>query len=152
MLSRIAARSRATSSRTNSGEIAVAASVGVVSVKGDDCGAASRAGPASSRVLVAGSNVSTPANEAAAITALMNFNMRHPFVSHTNWFQYSVAAPNTVLRQISTCGHFARSQCVVASGGEPFARLAAALFADGCELIFDRTTASSRRQSRVSAG
>src|SRR5262245_15094085 len=74
---------------------------------GVDCGAASRAGPASSRVLVAGSNVSTPANEAAAITALMNFNMRHPFVSHTNWFQYSVAAPNTVWRQISTCGHFA---------------------------------------------
>jgi hypothetical protein len=32
-------------------------------------------------VLVADSNVSTPANAAAAITALMNFNITAPFVS-----------------------------------------------------------------------
>ena len=78
MLFRITARSRATSSRTNSGEIAAAASAGAVGVTGVDCGAASRAGLASSRVLVADSNVSTPANAAAAITALMNFNITAP--------------------------------------------------------------------------
>jgi hypothetical protein len=46
-------------------------------VIGDDCGAVSRA-LASSRVLVADTNVSTPANAAAAITALMNFNITAP--------------------------------------------------------------------------
>src|SRR5262245_60937094 len=45
---------------------------------GVNCGAASRAGLASSRVLVADSDVSTPANAAAAITALMNFNITAP--------------------------------------------------------------------------
>ena len=60
---------------------AAAASADAVGVTGVDCGAASRAGVASSRVLVADSNVSTPANAAAAITALMNFNITAPFVS-----------------------------------------------------------------------
>ena len=45
---------------------------------GVDFGAASRAGPASSRVLVADSKDSTPANAAAAITALMNFSITAP--------------------------------------------------------------------------
>ena len=90
MLFRITARSRATSSsRTNSGEIAAAASAGAVGVTGVDCGAASRAGLASSRVLVADSNVSTPANAAAAITALMNFNITG----------YMLAAPKLAIRK-----------------------------------------------------
>ena len=53
---------------------------------------------ASSRVLVADSNVSTPANAAAAITALMNFNITAPrsLTTYANIAGARCSCPNTL--------------------------------------------------------
>ncbi len=56
-------------------------------------------GLASSRVLVADSNVSLPANAAAAITALMNFNITVPITAP---IRYVLAAPKLAIKNAPT--------------------------------------------------